>query len=754
MLKKIGKTLLWVIGIVVSLLLLLVAICYLWVSNHKESVKPDDYSWPNHLTEQEIDDTTTYLISQMSLDEKIAQLYGDKATFLKMGIGMLFNRSAAHIMSGNNQRLEIPPFIFSDGPRGVVMSRKATCFPVAMGRGASWDVELEKRIGDVIGKEMRAEGVNYFGGLCLNILRHPSWGRAQETFGEDPYHLGEMGLALMQGVQQHNVMACAKHFALNNIENNRFYVNVETDERTLREVYLPHFKKVVQHGVGSIMSAYNDFRGELCGHNSYLLDQILRKEWGFKGFVSSDWMWGLEDTRDGIKAGMDVEMPIPKYYTLDKIEKALAAHEITEDDLDNMVHRVVRTKLKFITQPDPMEYRKDLLSSETHRLLARESAEKSMVLLKNQDGILPLDKGMIETIAVIGKLADVPSIGDHGSSWVTPPYTVTPLQGLQNQAGNDIQILFDTGEDLEKVKSLAKQADVVLIVAGYEHDDEGEYIVMSSDMSYVTRPRTFEQEEEAKKNKKWFERFVGGDRLSLDLKGRDTRIIHAVSEMNDNVIVSVICGSAVTMEGWKEKVKGILLMWYPGMEGGNAWSNILFGEINPSGKLPFTIPERLDQLPSFDAFTEEIFYDYYHGYTLFDKSGDQPTWPFGYGLSYTTFSYDSVLVQTPTLQSGETLKIEVQVSNRGSMTGEEVVQLYIGFSNSQIDRPLKLLRAFDKIAIKPGETRRIEMQVPVDQLAWFNPDTGSWEIETMEYEVYVGGSSNQNDLLQGTFKVE
>jgi beta-glucosidase len=746
---------LWSLTFICGLPLLIMGIFYIWVLGQRvQSVNPGNYPWGKNMTDKKINQTTVQLLSKMTIEEKIAQLYGEKYALLKMGVGLIFNRSLGRIQSGYNERLNIPPFVFTDGPRGVVYVDDATCFPVAIARGASWDKDLEYRIGDVIGKEARAAGTNYFGGLCINLLRHPSWGRSQETFGEDPYHLGEMGLALMKGVQQNNVMACAKHYALNSIENSRFYVNVEADERTLREVYLPHFKKCVDKGLASIMSAYNNFRGELCGQNDYLMNQVLRNDWGFKGFVTSDWLYGLENTVKGIKAGMDVEMPIPKHYTQEKILKAIDDGEISEADIDKMVGRILRTKLDYITRIDPIPYPKDLLASEEHRNLARESAEKSMVLLKNEGNILPLNKAENKKIAVLGKLANVPNIGDHGSSWVTPPYVIAPLQGIKDYLGDDAEVIYSDGQDLEEAKEMARSADAVILVAGFEHSDEGEYVVVSTDMDYVKRPRTREEEEQKKKDKKWFELFIGGDRLDLNLKQRDTMVLEAVVDENPNIVVVLVSGGAITMEAWKDKVPGILLMWYAGMEGGGALANILFGEVCPSGKLPFTIPKNMDQLPFFEAFAEEIEYGYYHGYTLFEKKNKVAAFPFGFGLSYTQFKYEDMKVITPVVATSDTLEVSVNLNNIGDRTGKATTQLYIGFANSSIDRPVKILREFEKTSLEPGQSKTIGFSVPIEDLAWYNPESQSWEIEKMEYEVYVGGSSNSDDLLAGHFVVE
>lgn len=328
------------------------------------------------------------------------------------------------VVSGRNKRLNIPPFVLSDGPRGAVVGKGNTSFPVAMARGASWDVNLERRVGDVIARELRANKTNYLAAPCINLLRHPAWGRAQETYGEDPWLLGEMGLALVlvEGVQQHNVMACAKHFAANSIENSRFYLDVNMDERTLREVYLPHFKKVVQKGnIASLMSSYNKFRGDYCGHSHYLLTGILRDEWGFEGFISSDWIWGLRNGVKGINAGMDVEMPARRYYSKRDIRPALDRGEITMEQIDEMVLRVLRTKLLFAFREDIMDYDAGLKAGDMHTDFAREVAGKSMVLLKNEQ-VLPFDIRQTANIAVIGRLADVENTGDRKGDEIVQLY--------------------------------------------------------------------------------------------------------------------------------------------------------------------------------------------------------------------------------------------------------------------------------------------------------------------------------------------
>ncbi len=622
---------------------------------------------------------------------------------------------------GGLKRLGIPEFKFTDGPRGVIIPG-STCFPVSMARGASWDLELEEKIGEAIGKEVRAHGGNLFGGVCVNLLRHPAWGRAQETYGEDPYHIGQFGAALVRGVQKHNVMATVKHFAANSIENSRFKVNVKMDERTLREVYLAQFKKCIDEGCATVMSAYNKLLGEYCGQNRYLLRTILKEEWNFQGFVHSDWFFGLHDTIAGIKGGLDVEMPRAKYYGK-KLLKAAKENEELIELIDDSAKRIIQTVLKFTRRKDPMKYDKSLIACKEHVELAREAAEKSMVLLKNKNKILPLNVDKIRTLAIIGRLADLKNTGDRGSSHVRQKNIITPLQGIKNLIGDKIEVKYDDASNIEKAIEIASSSDIVITIVGYTYEDEGEYIKIIKE--------------------------IGGDRDNLSLKEEDINLINSIAKVNQNCIVVLIGGSAIIMEEWKDNVAAILMAWYSGMQGGNALAKILFGIVNPSGKLPFTIPKDSSHLPFFKKDIDEITYDYFHGYTLLEKENIEPAFAFGFGLSYTSFKIENLRVHI----SGEVITSTVDVSNTGNKFGEEVVQLYIGLENSKIKRPKKLLKGFRKVKLNPGETKSVSIQINKMDLAWYNPKLKSWEVEPMIYKIYVGSSSRKEDLLTTSISI-
>lgn len=715
------------------------------------------------MTYEQADTQAQKLIAQMSLKQKVHEMHGHG--MLRFGTSILFSKKVKPVKAGGNKRLQIPPTVFLDGPRGVSFYKGATAFPTTVARGASWDVDLEKRVGEAIAEEVRALGANYSGAVCMNLLRHPAWGRAQETYGEDPYHVGEMASALVQGIEKHNVQACAKHFAANSMENNRFGGSINMDERTLHEVYLPHFKKVIERGCASVMSAYNQLNGEYCGHSKMLLTDILREQWGFRGYVTSDWMWGLMDAQKGIEAGMNVEMPTDRVYSLRAIKKLLRDGKICEQQIDDLILPTLRTKLFFAAKKELQEYPKTLVGCRAHIELAQEAAEKSAVLLKNENNFLPLDKNKIKTVAVIGTLAQTIETGDHGSSRVYPDYVVSPLQGIQNylskiqQNFEPYKVLTAPVDDLTAIKTICGKADAVIVVAGTTYKDEGEYIgdgkirsVSAPDKkSLVTRTGILA---------------LGGDRKYLHLHQQDIDVIHTATSVNKNVVVSLIAGSAVTVEEWHNEVPAIIETFYNGMEGGNALARILFGDVNPSGKLPFSVPKNETDLPPFNSYAKTAEYGYYHGYTYYDmcernnmidynkQTGEKgpraPRYPFGYGLSYTQFQISGLSTNT----ISDTCTVAVKIKNIGARAGAEVVQLYINFPGADMDRPIKLLRGFNKVFLQPNEESEVHMAVPFTELAYYDAESKSWKTEKGKYEVWVGNSSRDEKMLKGNFEID
>ncbi|HXX13855.1 MAG TPA: glycoside hydrolase family 3 C-terminal domain-containing protein [Candidatus Eremiobacteraceae bacterium] len=711
------------------------------------------------LSRSEVEQKAVLLLQQMTLLEKTSMLSGNCDMFANI---IKYRRAYNPVPTTTPgvERLGISPIKSTDGPRGV-LAGKSTCFPVSMARGASFDRVLERRIGDAIGKEARAQGANCFLGVSVNLLRHPAWGRAQETYGEDPFHVGEMGKSLMQGVQQHNVMACVKHFAVNNIENSRFFVNVKAPDRVLHEVYLPHFKKIVQAGAASVMGAYNRFMGDHCCESNKLLTDILRDDWGFEGFTMSDFIFGIHDGKKAIEAGMDLEMPIPLEYQ-QKLVEAVQKGELAEDLVDRAVLRVLRTLLVFENTPDLIAYGKELVACEQHVALAREAAEKSMVLIKNDRSVLPFSK-KVKRVLVLGKLARQENTGDHGSSRVFAPYVVTLLEGLKNSLGHDTEITYYGEDQIAKAKKAAREADCVMIVAGCDFNDEGEYLSPGS----IDEPirliqagyRNMGQPFKAflvRTIGKLVRRFApkttslpGGDRQSLSLKGAQCRLIEEVGSINANTVVCLVCGSMILIEDWAKKVPAILYSWYAGMEGGNAAGRVLFGDVNPSGRLPFTIPTSPDQLPYFSSTDREITYDLYHGYTLLDKKGIKPAYPFGFGLSYTSYVYSNLHVE----KKGRGIEVKVRVSNTGSRDGEEVVQVYVGIKTSAVEHPRKLLKGFKKVAVAAYSTEDVNIFIPLNDLRYYNEQGRTWLWEPGIYEIGAGPSSDDAVLLRATISL-
>lgn len=705
------------------------------------------------LSSEQIEDKAHALLAQLTLDEKIEMMDGDVAFWPGL-VEMMEGGYADHPWNaGVVSRLGIAGIRFVDGPRGVVM-KGATTFPVSMARGASWDVALEERIGEVIGRELRAQGGTLFGGVCINLLRHPAWGRAQETYGEDPHHLGEMGAALTRGVQKH-AMACVKHFALNSIENARFRVNVRISPRALHEIYLAHFKRVVDDGVAAVMSAYNSVNGEWCGQNRALLTDILKEQWGFKGYVLSDFMFGLRDAKKAVLAGQDLEMPFQMHFH-QHLKRLVENGQVPLERVNDAVLRLLRQQLRLVR---PNSYDAAQIGSESHRALAREAANKSIVLLQNKADLLPLWD--LKRIAVIGRLADAPNTGDTGSSSTRPAYVVTPLAGIQAALKGQADVLQDDGTDLERAVATARAADAVVLIVGYTHNDEGEFLDPSTmqGLAVLFPPPAAEEAPIAQRFMQGMTAqpadafLTGGDRDRLTLHPEDEELIQAVAAANPQTIVAILAGSSVLMEAWRESVAVILLLWYPGMEGGHALADVLLGRVNPSGKLPFVIPQRAEDLPFFDKNAIEIEYDLWHGYRKLERDGNTPAFPFGFGLSYTRYRYANLKLARNRLGPSDTLKVSLDVSNIGTHAGEEVVQLYISPVESAVERAPKELKAFTRIALQPGETKTAQISVPVSRLAYYDETQADFVVEPLEYRLFVGAHSLDQQALKARFVV-
>ncbi|MCH4890125.1 glycosyl hydrolase [Acidaminobacter sp. JC074] len=708
------------------------------------------------MSDFEIENQVEKILNEMTLKEKV---------FLLNGVWDPVDNIIKHKTMYNpvpidtlgSKKYGVLPVRFTDGPRGIAMG-SSTCFPVSMARGASFDIDLEKRIGHAMAREARAQGANYFGGVCINLLRHPAWGRAQETYGEDPFLVGEFGLALTEAVQDHNVMACLKHFAVNSIENNRFRVDVKVDERTLHEVYLPHFKKSVDAGAASLMGAYNKINGHYCCESKELLSDILRKQWHFKGFTSSDFSYGIHNTKKAIESGMDLEMPMPVFYHKHLL-KAVKDGSISESVIDESARRIIRTSLSFSNTKDPESYSLDMVACKEHISIAQEAAEKSMVLLKNDFNALPIKKQ--GKLVLVGDLASSENIGDKGSSRVRSKSNINVLEGLKTYLATDMMVEYFSSDQIKEALEASALADHVVIVCGNDYRDEGEYVVPDAHKDvpdnvtfrgYMNQKKFIKaglvKHHDSKKKKSYTGSLKGegGDRESLGLKEKEVKLIKAISKININTTVVLVGGSAITTSQWDKDVSSVLMMWYAGMAGGHALARILFGDISPSGKLPFTVPLDEKDLPYFSSSDDEIVYDFYHGYSYFDEHKKKPHYHFGHGLSYTSFKYSNLRLK----RFKDHVTVKVDVKNVGKMDVEEVVQVYVGMKDSRVERQEKLLKGFKKVMIEAGQVKTVTIDVKLDELRYYDVDSKNWLLENGSYTFMVGPSSDEETLLKET----
>lgn len=634
--------------------------------------------------EAQVDDA----LAQMSLDEKTDQLAG--AASSPAGAGW---------RTPGVSRLGVPGLAMTDGPRGVAgYVGTATAFPVGMARGASWDPDLERRIGEAMGRETAAFGANVLLAPTMNILRHPRWGRAQETYGEDPHHMGVIATAFVQGVQSQGVMASAKHFAANSIEDTRFEVDVTADERTLREIYLPHFRRVVQEGlVGSVMSAYNKVNGDWCSESVFLLTQVLKEEWGFPGFVESDWAFGTHSTVAALEAGLDLEMPAPIWFG-DRTRDAVIAGELDESVVDEAVRRLVRAQLCYGLE-DPAPASRDAVESSEHLALAREAAARSAVLLRN-DGTLPLDAGA--NIALLGPLADAENIGDTGSSAVQPSEIVTIAEGLDAALGPANVLRLGPPPWGPEDQALLDTVDAAVAVVGLTSSDEGESLLGA------------------------------GDRDDYDLPATQVALLEELAAHTDRVVVVLEGGSAIGTTGWIDTADALLMAWYPGSQGGHGIADVLLGVTDASGRLPFAWAATDADLPTFDNVSTAVTYDRWHGYRHLDREGIAAAFPFGAGLSYATWETAEPTLSADTATSGDTVQVSLRVDNTGDRAGRHTVQLYATAPEAEPEAPAKVLRGFAQVDLEAGASEVVTLDLPVDELAhWedaWRVTPGAWTL--------------------------
>lgn len=632
------------------------------------------------------------------------------------------------------ERLGIPSIMVTDGPHGLRKQSEdtdhlglnksvpATCFPSGATLASSWDRNLIEKVGKALGEECQAEDVSVILGPGANIKRSPLCGRNFEYFSEDPFLSSEMAANHIKGVQSQGVGTSLKHFAVNNQEHRRLSVDAILDERTLREIYLASFEGAVkQSQPWTVMCAYNKVNGEYCSENENLLTSILKEEWGHKGFVVSD--WGAVDKRPvGLKAGLELEMPSSNGIGERKILSAIEEGIISEEVLNQAVVRLLKIIFKAVeNKKENASYDRDV-----HHALAREVARESMVLLKNEDSILPISKG--SKIAIIGDFVNKPRYQGGGSSHINPTKLDNVLEEVKNLSGKQAEISFAEGFDLnsdeinealfEEAKEVALNSDIAVIFAGL--------------------PDRYESE--------------GYDREHMKMPENQIRLIEAISEVQENVIVVLSNGSPIEMP-WIDKVKGVLEGYLGGQAAGGAIADLLFGEANPCGKLAETFPEKLSDNPSYLNFPGEGDVVEYReglfvGYRYYDKKEVQPLFPFGYGLSYTTFEYTNISVDKKEFKDDETLEVSVMVKNTGKVAGKEIVQLYVKDLESTVIRPEKELRAFEKVELHPGEEKKISFTLDKRAFAYYNVQMKDWHVESGEFEILIGSSSRDIRLKE------
>jgi beta-glucosidase len=805
-----------------------------------------------------VDSKAAKLLSQMTLEEKADMLSG------------------TGFDSRPVPRLGIPSMKMADGPLGVRRGR-STAFPSGVAMAATWDPVLVGKVGRAIAVETRGKGLNVLLGPCVNIHRVPHGGRNFESFGEDPFLAARMAVPYIRGMQGEGVIATVKHFAVNNQESERFTVNARVDERTLREIYLPAFKASVQEaGVWAVMGAYNRLNGPYCCANPWLLTDVLKNEWGFKGLVMSDW-GAVHDVDSTLNGGLDLEMPGGQFLTKEAVLNAIRNGRVPEKTVDDKVFRMLRTMLAAGLF-DSTRTGETAVDTAGQRAVALQTARESAVLLKNTERLLPLDRKRIQSIAVIGPHAMKAVTGGGGSSKVDPFISVSPLEGIRRKLGSSVEIRSARGVpealDLTPIDSIhlsppgpkssrcglvgeyftnpdrngspaVVRTDPVVAFnwgdqsphpaipadgfsvrwtgnlmptesgtysIGIGSDDgsrlwlDGELLVdnwgqhaltfktgrvdLKAGSVHPIRIEMFEGPGGADAVLAWKNESVGKtdelaiaveaargadavivfagstereesegfDRPDLRLDPAQEELILAVSRVNPNTAVALCSGAMVDMNAWVDSVKALVQVWFPGQEGGTAIADILFGDTNPSGKLPTTFARKWEDCPAYGRFPGETgSVDYsegiYVGYRYFDKNGIEPLFPFGHGLSYTTFEYGKLRVSPSRIGAGGRVTARLSIRNTGPVAGAEVVQVYVSDPESSVDRPVKELKAFRKVHLEPGQSRDIDFSLDQDAFSFWDPVSKTWKAEPGRFKVLVGGSSR--DIRQeGEFELE
>ncbi len=648
-----------------------------------------------------------FMDSSLDLEKRVEDLLG------RLTLREKFKLSSGRRMWYTKpiKRLGVKSFEMHDGPHGLRDDErgvtKCTYFPSAICRAATWNPELSNEFGVAIAQEVRDIGAHMILAPGINIHRSPMCGRTFEYQTEDPYLNKILAVATVKGMQSQRIAACVKHFACNNQETKRFTVSSEIDERTLQEIYLPAFKgTIIEADAWSFMSCYNKVNGIYGSEHENLIRDRLMGKWGFRGFVVSDWSATHSTSTEGcINAGLTLEMPTAKKYSPSKMRKAFEKGLFTEEIITDNVRRLLRVMFLVGLFDDESKIPPGSRNTPEHQAVARKTAEEGIVLLKNDSNLLPLKINEIKKIAVIGRNAKLKTSLGGGSSQNFPPHEITPLEGIKEKCENKIEI----------VKS-PQEADITILFAGLNHQPKNDC--------------------------------EGVDRETFELPEGKINLINKTVQENPNTIVVLINGSPISMTEWIDKVPAVVEAWYGGMEAGRAIASVLFGDINPSGKLTITFPKKLSDVSAHASARtfpgdEKVYYDegIFVGYRHFDTKNIEPLFPFGFGLSYTTFKHENLKISKNKVAGDEGFTVSVEITNTGQREGAEVVQLYVQDVESSVERPLKELKGFKKVNLQPSEKKVVEIELDKSALSFYDEKDNCWKAEKGMFKILVGSSS-------------
>lgn len=694
--------------------------------------------------------STTFSQTDVATEKRIQQLI--KKMTLKEKVSLLHGNSKFYV--SEIKRLGIPEWALSDGPHGVraEMNRHdwnyagrtddaVTCFPPGTAMAATWNLELAGKRGVVLGEEARFRKKDVLLGPGINIIRSPLCGRNFEYLSEDPYLISQFAVSYINALQSKDVAASVKHYAANNQEDNRLTIDVTMSDRALHEIYLPGFKAAVMDAnVLTVMGAYNKFRGEWCTENMLLGRTILRDLYKFNGVYMSDWN-AVHSTEKAALAGLDLEMGTDvtdynKWYFANPLIQAVEQGRLKESLVDEKVANVLRVMIKTKVL-DPEKREKGSVNTKEHQQVAYQSAVESVVLLKNENNLLPLQMNSLKSIAVIGDNATRKHCSGGLSSEIKPFYEIAPLEAINTKYGKQLQINFAQGYKkqsfpavestkgqlnsdfvdwklIDEAVEQAKKSDVAIVFAGLNHDFDSESF----------------------------------DRIHMRLPYGQETLIQEVTKANPKTIVVIIAGSPLELSGIQSRVPSILWAWYGGMEAGNAVVDVLSGKEFPSGKLPITLPVSISQMPdhalgNYPGKNLKVNYeeDIFVGYRWFDTKGIEPLYPFGFGLSYTSFNIANVTTDKKEFSQNDTVTVKCTIKNSGKSDGAEVVQLYASQPVCSVLRPKKELKSFQKVFLKAGEEKTVELKVKVKDLAFYDEKISSWKVEAGEFVLHLGTSS-------------